>query len=252
MLAHSLVQKVRYRVAQWPLAQQAYNALRLLLRPTFFEDGLATVHNCDFLVDPKFTEAYDAALAQQPDVRIRWRAHVTQWAGFHASKLEGDFVECGVNRGFLSASVMRFVGFESLSDRRFFLFDTYAGLVEEQVTDHDTAAYRNVYSDCYQFVVESFRKYPNVVVVKGVVPEILSTVAIDKVAYLSIDMNCVFPEIAALEHFWPKLVKGAVVVLDDYGFSGHEEQKREADRFAAAHSVRILSLPTGQALVIRP
>lgn len=252
MLAHSLVQKLRYRVAQWPLAQHAYNAVRLLVTPTFVEDGLATVHNCDFLGDPRFTEAYDAALAQQPEVRIRWRAHVTQWAGFHASRLEGDFVECGVNRGFLSASVMKFVEFESLSDRRFFLFDTYAGLVEEQVTDCDTAAYRNVYSDCYQFVVESFRKYTNVVVVKGVVPEVLSTVAIDKVAYLSIDMNCVFPEIAALEHFWPKLVKGGVVVLDDYGFSGHEEQKREADRFAAARSVRILTLPTGQGLVIKP
>jgi hypothetical protein len=252
MLRHSLLQKLRYRVSQWPPAQRAYNAFRLLVTPTFLEDGLATIHNCDFLKDPQFAEAYDAALAQQPDVRIRWRAHVTQWAGFHASRLDGDFIECGVNRGFLSASVMKFVGFESLTDRRFFLFDTYCGLVEEQVTDRDTAAYRNVYEDCHRFVVESFRKYRNVVVVKGVVPESLSTVPIDKVAYLSIDMNCAFPEIAALEHFWPKLVSGGVVVLDDYGFSGHEEQKEGADRFAAARNVRILSLPTGQGLLIKP
>lgn len=36
--------------------------------------------------------------------------------------------------------------------------------------------------------------------VRGVVTESLDLVEIQKVAYLSIDMHCTFPEIEALEH----------------------------------------------------
>jgi hypothetical protein len=42
-----------------------------------------------------------------------------------------------------------------------------------------------------------------------------------------------------------------VVVLDDYGFEGHEVQKREQDKFAASKNIQILSLPTGQGLIIK-
>ena len=52
--------------------------------------------------------------------------------------------------------------------------------------------------------------------VRGMVPDTLTTVSIDKVCYLAIDMNIVAPEIAALRYFWDKLVPGAVVVFDDY------------------------------------
>ena len=72
------------------------------------------------------------------------------------------------------------------------------------------------------------------------------------VASLSIDMNCAGPEEEALRHFWPKLESGGIVVLDDYGFSGHESQKHTADRFAASVGVKILSVPTGQGLLLKP
>jgi hypothetical protein len=43
-----------------------------------------------------------------PSRTARWhrRVHVGQWAAACAAKLDGDFVECGVNRGFLSSSIM--------------------------------------------------------------------------------------------------------------------------------------------------
>ena len=147
---------------------------------------------------------------------------------------------------------MSYVDFASRRDRKFFLFDTYSGLVDELVTDDDVAAHRHSYTDCYDFVVGAFKGHPNVVIVKGVVPHSLPSVNIERVAYLSIDMNCVQPEVAAMEYFWPKLVAGGVVILDDYGFSGHEAQKRAADRFAALVGTRVLSLPTGQGLLIKP
>ncbi|MCP5159885.1 MAG: class I SAM-dependent methyltransferase [Gammaproteobacteria bacterium] len=228
-----------------------YNFLRLLIAPTYREDGLATVHNCDFLKDKRFLKAYHTALHLHPGMDIRWRVHVTQWAGWHASRLDGDFVECGVNRAFLSSSVMNFIDFDEIADRKFYLFDTYCGLVENQISPADKAAYRNYYEDTYQLVSSSFNNNSNIIVIRGVVPDSLATVYIEKVAYLSIDMNCALPELAALEFFWPKIVIGGVIILDDYGFSGHEEQKRVADCFSEKQGVKVLSLPTGQGLLIK-
>ena len=74
-----------------------------------------------------------------------------------------------------------------------------------------------------------------------------------RVCYLSIDMNCVGPEIAAAEFFWDRLVSGAVVLLDDYGAGvWHLAQKRAFDEFARRKGVEILSLPTCQGLLIKP
>jgi hypothetical protein len=252
VLEHSLVQRLRIKIAAIPGARKAFDTLRLIFAPTFREDGLSTSHNCDFTGDPQFLRANEAAQKHERGVSIRWRMHVTQWAGFHAMHLGGDFVECGVNRGFLSASVMSYLDFKSLRSRKFFLFDTYSGLVESLVTEEDVAAHRHEYTDCYDFVVEAFKPYPNVIIVRGVVPDSLRTVEIDRVAYLSIDMNCVQPEIAAMEYFWPKLVAGGIVIIDDYGFAGHEAQKRAADKFAEAVGAKILSLPTGQGLLLKP
>jgi hypothetical protein len=91
-----------------------------------------------------------------------------------------------------------------------------------------------------------------VVLIRGPVPDTLSQVDIHKVAYLSIDMNCTGPEEEALRHFWPKMSPGGIVVLDDYGFSGHESQKRAADRVALSVGVQVLSLPTGQGVMVKP
>lgn len=235
-----------------PGAEKLYDVLRLLFRPTYHEDGLLTVHNADFLKNPMFRQAYAAAMRQQSGMKIQWRAHVTQWAGRHAKSLQGDYVECGVNRAFLSTSLMTYVDFKSMRDRKFYLFDTFRGLVPELVMPEDKAAYRNEYPDCYEFVRESFKGYPNVVIVRGPVPDTLTQVDIRKVAYLSIDMNCAVPEQEALRYFWPKMVAGGIVVLDDYGFSGHESQKQAADEFASSVGVEVLSLPTGQGLLLKP
>jgi hypothetical protein len=64
-------------------------------------------------------------------------------------------------------------------------------------------------------------------------------------------MNCVGPEIAAIEYFWPRLVHGALVILDDYGWSAHIAQKLAMDDFAGKVGTKILSLPTGQGLIIK-
>ena len=188
--------------------------------------------------------------------RIHWRAYTACWAAKHGLGLEGDFVECGVERGGLARTIIEYLEFESIP-KRYWLLDTFCGLDEAQISPLErergfAERYRLRYPDCYAEVQQTFSRYPNVEIVRGVVPDTLPQVTAEKVAYLSIDMNCVAPEIAAAEFFWPKMSSGALMVLDDYGFDPHIEQKKAFDQFAARHGVMILSLPTGQGMILKP
>lgn len=227
---------------------------------TYNADGLATVHNCDFIQDPLFQKAYHLGLQTGHRfgslLHIEWRTFVCCWAAHHARNLAGDYVECGVNTGIYSRAVMEYIGFSSMKDRKFYLLDTYKGLPEEQITDDERKlGVHNInalYFDCYDLVCQNFREFPNVVVVRGRVPDTLSAIQSNNICYVSIDMNLVEPEISAGRFLWPKLVPGAVVVLDDYGWETHINQKIAWDKFASERGVKVLALPTGQGLLIKP
>lgn len=238
-----------FRVALFPSSA-------FVLAPRYHSDGVTTVHNADFQSDPQFARAYQKGkeTGSWGGTEIKWRAFVACWAAEHAMHLEGDFVECGVNRGGLAMTVMEFTRFVSQNDRKFFLVDTYNGLVESLLTPEERNAGKKGggYEECYEQVRRTFAPIKNAIVVRGSVPDALSRVTTSKVAYLSIDMNCVVPEIAAATFFWDKMPRGAVIVLDDYGWEAHLQQKLAFDTFAKERGVRVLSLPTGQGLIFHP
>lgn len=224
---------------------------------TYNQDGLASRHNCDFMRDPRFVEAYrlGEATGSWRGSRIHWRAHVVFWAAESVQHLEGDFVECGVNRGGLSRAIASYIDF-SKTDKTFWLLDTFQGLSDRYVTDEEKArgllpGREGGYTECYEDVRRTFQDF-KVQIIRGTVPDTLSQVTAQKVCYLSIDMNCVEPEIAAANFFWDKMVPGAKMVLDDYGWSACIAQKRAFDAFARERGVPLLALPTGQGLIIKP
>lgn len=242
-----------------------FGALRVLKRPELYmpltevsysQDGLITQHNADFMKDERFARAYQIGEATNSwnGWQVHWRVHVACWAAERAVRLEGDFVECGVNRGAQSLAMMEYINFGEMRDRKFYLVDTYRGLVAEQITEEERRAGRRegTYAECYEVVCQTFARFPNVRIVRGVVPEVLPEVAAEKVCYLSLDMNLAEPEIAAAEFFWERMVSGGVILLDDYGWIGHAAQKRAFDDFAARKNVPLLSLPTGQGLIMKP
>jgi hypothetical protein len=220
------------------------------------EDFLMTTHNADFLRDPRFVAAYARGMAAVGgDYRFRWRVHVGLWAATRAARLPGDFVECGVNRGFMSSAIMQYLDWNRL-DRRFFLLDTFRGLDDDLLTDEEkrmgkTGGFNN-YTECFAEVQANFAEFRNVVLIRGTVPATLPQADTPVVCYLHIDMNCVAPEVAAINYFWSRLVPGAIVLLDDYGSPGYEPQKHGMDAFARDHGVEILSIPTGQGMMIKP
>jgi len=228
----------------------------------FNADGLATIHNSEFLRDPRFVRAYRFGMrttaTRMLDIHIEWRAWIAIWAAEQALRVPGDFVECGVNTGILAGTIADWTGFGKRTDRTMWLADTYDGLPDDQINDAERAIGLHGYNaeyrggGAYEIVVDKFAKFPNVRIVKGLIPDVLPNIETTRVAYLSIDMNIVFPEIAAARHFWPILSPGGVILLDDYNWTAHINQKRAFDELAKEWNVPILGLPTGQGIIVKP
>ena len=226
-------------------------------KPAHDGDGMAIWGRSVPFADPAFANAYIATTQFTTDrlrrMDIRWRAYVCCWAAKQALAVEGDFVECGVNTGILSGTICRYLAFGQL-ERQFWLLDTYEGIPDElaKETERGTVKSHNRhYSDVWEIANMNFAAFKNTTLVRGKVPGTLSEVKTDAVSYLSVDMNIAAPERSALEYFWPKMAPGGVIVLDDYGFAGHDEQRLSADEFAASVGHAVLALPTGQGLIIK-
>jgi len=229
---------------------------------TYAGDGFAVRKKyLPFGNDPDFDSAWRDVSAinapvfggTMPD--IRWRAHVCIWAASNCARLDGDFAEFGVNTGVLSYMVQRVLG-EEIAHKKFYLFDTFHGIPPETAStaeaDHVRALNDTLYAQAvYEFTKAQFSDYPNVELVRGFLPATIQAITDRKLSYVSIDLNAASTEIAVISEIWEQLVGGAHIVLDDYGFGGHEDQNAAWNEYAARVGRRILALPTGQGLLIK-
>ncbi len=214
------------------------------------------------MADPRFIDAYQRGVeAVGMDYHWHWRVHVGLWAASQAILTDGDFVECGVNRGFMSSAIMRYLDWNS-RNRAFYLFDTFEGLDSESVTEIEIRDFKMLernkeylasgfYTTQKDVVIKNFTEWPSARVIVGAIPKTLSQCPSRKVAFIHIDMNCSQPEVAALRYFWPLMAPGAIALLDDYAYLGYESQKAAMDELAADLGVPILSLPTGQGVLMK-
>ena len=239
--------------------------LRRIFGPSaYIQDGLVSLHTHAFMADPQFQRAYQRgieATAGQDYYQWHWRVHIGLWAAASASRLDGDFVECGVNYGFMSSAVMESLDWDRLG-KTFFLLDTFSGLDSRFVTtgERDTGTLdknedrlsTGFYVASVDKVRANFSQWQNQRIIVGSIPETLEQVDARTVAFLHIDMNCAPPEVAALRYFWPRLTPGAIVLLDDYAYQGFEDQRVAMDALASELGTSVCALPTGQGLIIRP
>lgn len=226
------------------------------------QDGLRSFHNHEFMSDPNFQRAYARGVrAVGRDFNWHWRVHVGLWASTSAAKLSGDFVECGVGRGFMSSAIMTHLDWNQ-TGRSYYLLDTFSGIDERYITAEERAdgiLERNVshlkegiYALDIEGVRQNFSEWKNVNIIVGSVPETVATIPSSRIAFLHLDLNCSLPEVAAAKVLWNRLTPGAFILLDDYAYVGYRSQKIAMDSFANEHEVCVLSLPTGQGLIIKP
>jgi hypothetical protein len=233
------------------------------VRNRYEQDGLFSVHSQAWREAPEFIAAYARGVqaAHGADPGVEWRTHVALWAAGAALSARGDFFECGVNAGFISSAIMHRLNWSKLA-RRFYLIDTFSGPVFDQYSPEEVASGRlriaqsgldqGAYVTDVDRIRANFSEWPNAIIVPGAVPEILHSLDLGEVAFVHIDMNCAAPDVAAFEFFWDRLSPGGVVLFDDYGYYGHDSQREAIDTAVRSAGVEILSLPTGQGLVVKP
>lgn len=249
-------------IRDW-LASAGYVVFNTRAEGCYARDSLFTANNHHFEDDPGFRAAYARGVQASGgvDPRMEWRVHVALWAARAAAGVPGDFVECGVNAGFVSSAIMQRLDWAK-TGKRFYLIDTFSGPMVEQFSREEIARglgraaadamAQGAYVTDLERVRANFAEWPNVEIVPGAVPGVLAGIEIGRVAFLHIDMNCAYPERGALEHFWERLAPGAMVLFDDYAYFGLEALAEAIDTSASRLGVEVLSLPTGQGLIIKP
>ena len=172
-------------------------------------------------------------------------------------QIKGDFVECGVWKGGSMVATANTLIAHDDSQRRLWLYDTFDGMsdpTEEDVDFMGQTAGRllgeqdRLQADsiwCFSPLeqVKSAMQatgYPEELVnfVPGKVEDTLPQTKPDKIALLRLDTDWYESTRCELEHLFPRMVDGAVLIVDDYG---HWEGCRQAvDEYFEKHGVQIL------------
>jgi hypothetical protein len=234
---HDFFKSALQRFAQ--IFSNVYAADNMIL----FERNLA------FLDDKKFAGACERNARNDQERSLQLRLNTLVWAASEALRVPGDFVECGVWRGYCSAAIADYLDFERVP-KQFYLYDTFDGIPPQYDTEHhDAPAFHE--AGLYESVVARFSRYPNVRVVRGIIPDTFAQAVPDQIAFLHLDLNSSTAEIAALEVLFDRVSPGGLVVFDDYGWSAYAAQQAAEDQFMRQRDHRILELPTGQGVLIK-
>ena len=223
----------------------------------FRADGMTILNrNFHFLQDTNFIKIHENLCDGTEEKKRIWKNHIYCSFFENGLKIEGDLIECGVYRGFASAVACHYLNFQKFTKKKLFLFDTWDGIPNDQLDNirkqYDIINKKYKSKDNLLIVEKRFRKFKNVIKVKGKIPDIFKSIKLPKkISFLHLDMNTHIGEIAALKVLFPRLVKGGVCLLDDFGMSLAKEQMLEEKKWFSKINYNICELPTGQAFVIK-
>lgn len=223
--------------------------------PKFDADGLTTLHYAPFHTDERFKKAYAKALHPllPEEADVRYRGYIIQWAVSQVRELAGDFVECGTYNAKVATLIMNLEDLRG-KKRKFHLFDTFSGIPAQMLTKRELdLGFAGQFADVTLAEVrEKLKDFLDIVEFhQGIIPDSFQGFSPGSIAFFHLDLNGAKPTRAALELFYPALVKGAVIVFDDYGWDGYEDQRAVLEHFFADKKEDILALPTGQGMVIK-
>jgi len=209
--------------------------------------------------DPRFHELYERCRAYTMTSIERLYALYKSVEYIVSANIPGDFAEAGVWRGgscMLIAETLLALG---ESSRRIFLFDTFAGhprpdaekdsdiwgnraIDEWQRTTGDDNHGQWAYVSLEEVQANlALTGYPSdkLVFVKGMVEKTVQNVdAKGRLALLRLDTDWYGSTAAGLEHLYPRLISGGVLIIDDYGH--YKGQRLAVDEYLAARKEPVL------------
>lgn len=162
--------------------------------------------------------------------------------------LEGEFVECGVYRGGTAALLAELLS-RSRSNRHLHLFDTFAGMPD--VTEVDLHRRGDFAGTDLQAVKRRVGHSRMVTYHAGLIPDTFGEIQDIRVAFAHVDVDIFQSVMDCCTFLYSRLVPGAVIVFDDYGFASCPGARRAVDQFFRDKPEKPLVLSTGQAVLFR-
>jgi O-methyltransferase len=186
-----------------------------------------------WLDDEKFKQIYSLI---RPNTMVDvFRCYELWQLAKESSKLPaGSILEVGVWRGGTGCLIA-----SAVPDVPVYLCDTFAGIPETKVSSADTYLGGEHAETAEEIVRELINSLEcrNVHILNGVFPDQTGHLCSDSLRIVHIDVDVYQSRKDVLDWVWPRLVRGGIVVFDDYGFQSCpgitklvDEQRSQADR----------------------
>ena len=131
--------------------------------------------------------------------------------------VDGDFVELGCNSGQSSVLISKIIQYHELN-KKLYVYDSFEGL--PPLTSVDGNAYHQGQLRTTEDVLRyNFRRYnlPLPEINQGWFNDTLPNSLPEKIAFAYLDGDLYDSILISLEYVYPRLTKGAVCLIDDYG-----------------------------------
>jgi len=168
----------------------------------------------------------------------------------------GNVAECGCWRG-ASAYQTAYHLKNNHFKNKFYIFDSFEGLSDFQREDLennricDTEKRKKEFSCSLEVVKENLKEFDFIEYKKGWIPSRFNEADSLKFSFVHIDVDLYRPIKDSLEFFYPRMVEGGIIALDDYGYLGFPGAKRAVDEFVEGKGIFFLPLPSGEAFIIK-
>ncbi len=182
------------------------------------------------------------------------RCYMLLEAARNVRAVPGDFAECGMRYG--KSSLFLLAGMGADSSKSLHGFDSFEGLstpgADDRTDDGEAAWEHGELAVPEEIARRNLSRFGDRVVLhKGWIPERFQDVKDDHFSLVHIDVDLYEPTRDAVAFFYSRVSPGGVIVCDDYGSAYCPGAKKAIDEFFSDKPEQVISLPTGQSLVIK-
>lgn len=220
----------------------------------------------ELLYSENFISTYFSTIKDKGPVlhSLKWRHYNIFWSVTFAIKntnsVQKNFVECGVLDGLSTYFSITSSISEKISNQKFYLYDSWGPMGDDFLTESELkiknfstwkgSKYTNIDIEVTKSNLRNFEDF--VVYNKGYITDELEYAENpNSLVWMHIDLNSAKPTLSALNYFHDKMLKGGVILFDDYGWRGYEDTRKTIDKFFETKNGTLLSLPTGQAIYFK-
>lgn len=185
---------------------------------------------------PPYNPSLRASAALWQSDHVRNEAILSAIATLDREGVRGAFAELGVYRGETSRVIH-----QAAPDRTLYLFDTFTGF---PASDLQGNADQRFSDTSVTTVEQNIGDLRNIVIRRGYFPETAAGLEDERFAFVMLDMDLYGPTKAAIEFFYPRVVRGGYLFAHDYNSPEFDEGvSRALDSFFADKTEFLVELP---------